>query len=178
VDSGKTVWKNTLPGLKQVWVVLSQYYFFFGLHPPSHFTYFFLVSSSNKVGGCGKYKCHLMGILCVRINRRCSYIDKNVWYIDVMYIEYRYIYRPVILHALSFVLKCKMLPSSLELVLVAFILILPFLYETSRAFRYYIKFFLYYGIVMSTAVVVIPIMMCRPKDVKNLLYVFANWSFP
>ena len=70
--------------------------------------------------------------------------------------------------------KYKMLPSSLELVLVAFILILPFLYETSRAFRYYFKFFIYYGIVMTTAVVVIPIMMCRPKDVRNLLYVFSN----
>ncbi|KDR16862.1 1-acyl-sn-glycerol-3-phosphate acyltransferase alpha isoform X1 [Zootermopsis nevadensis] len=66
-----------------------------------------------------------------------------------------------------------MLPSSLELVLVVFILILPFLYETSRAFRYYIKFFLYYGIVMTTAVVVIPIMMFRPKDVKNLLLASA-----
>jgi len=65
-----------------------------------------------------------------------------------------------------------MLPTSLEMVLVAFILILPFLYDTSRAFRYYFKFFVYYGIVMTTAVVVIPIMMCRPKDVKNLLYVF------
>jgi len=68
--------------------------------------------------------------------------------------------------------ECSMLPTSLEMVLVAFILILPFLYDTSRAFRYYFKFFVYYGIVMTTAVVVIPIMMCRPKDVKNLLYVF------
>ncbi|PSN36827.1 hypothetical protein C0J52_25020 [Blattella germanica] len=63
--------------------------------------------------------------------------------------------------------------SSMELVLVAFILILPFLYETSRAFRYYFKFFVYYGIVMTIAVVVIPIMICRPKDVKNLLLASA-----
>jgi hypothetical protein len=76
----------------------------------------------------------------------------------------------------SCTLNSKMLPSSLELVLVAFILMLPFLYESSRAFRYYFKFFIYYGVVMTTAVVVIPIMMCRPKDVKNLLYVFANYN--
>lgn len=75
----------------------------------------------------------------------------------------------------SCTLNSKMLPSSLEWVLVAFILILPFLYESSKAFRYYFKFFIYYGIVMTTAVVVIPIMMCRPKDVKNLLYVFTNY---
>jgi len=67
-----------------------------------------------------------------------------------------------------------MLPTYLDVVVVAFVLILPFLYDTSRAFRYYFKFFIYYGIVMTTAVVVIPIMMCRPKDVKNLLYVFSN----
>jgi hypothetical protein len=29
---------------------------------------------------------------------------------------------------------------------------------------------------MTTAVVVIPIMICRPKDVKNLLYVFAKYN--
>lgn len=68
-----------------------------------------------------------------------------------------------------FTVKSKMCACSLELVLVAFILILPFLYESSKAFRYYLKFFVYYGIVMTTAVVVIPIMICRPKDVKNLL---------
>ena len=66
-----------------------------------------------------------------------------------------------------------MLPTSLEVVLVAFMLILSFLYYTSRAFRYHFKFFIYYGIVMTTAVVVIPIMMCRPKDVKNLLLASA-----
>ncbi|XP_003424072.1 1-acyl-sn-glycerol-3-phosphate acyltransferase alpha [Nasonia vitripennis] len=63
-----------------------------------------------------------------------------------------------------------MAPSfSLELVLLAFILILPFLYETSRTFRYYFKFLMYYGSVMINAVILIPIMTFRPKNVKNLL---------
>ncbi|XP_067006856.1 1-acyl-sn-glycerol-3-phosphate acyltransferase alpha [Anabrus simplex] len=62
-----------------------------------------------------------------------------------------------------------MAPSSLELILIGFILILPFLYETSKAFRYYFKFFVYYGFVMTTAIVVIPVMIFRPKDVRNLL---------
>ncbi|KAJ8680848.1 hypothetical protein QAD02_016635 [Eretmocerus hayati] len=58
---------------------------------------------------------------------------------------------------------------SLELILVAFILILPFLYETSRTFRYYFKFFVYYAVVMLNAVILIPLMAFRPKNVKNLL---------
>lgn len=62
-----------------------------------------------------------------------------------------------------------MAPSCLEVILVVFIFVLPFLYETSRSFRYYFKFLMYYGIVMTNAVMVIPIMMFRPKDVKNLL---------
>ncbi|OXU25070.1 hypothetical protein TSAR_000908 [Trichomalopsis sarcophagae] len=63
-----------------------------------------------------------------------------------------------------------MSPSfSLELILLAFILILPFLYETSRTFRYYFKFLMYYGSVMVNAVILIPIMTFRPKNVKNLL---------
>ncbi|XP_046739723.1 1-acyl-sn-glycerol-3-phosphate acyltransferase alpha isoform X1 [Diprion similis] len=62
-----------------------------------------------------------------------------------------------------------MAPSCLEVLLVLFILVLPFLYETSKSFRYYFKFLMYYGIVMANAVMVIPIMMFRPGDVKNLL---------
>ncbi|XP_012269768.1 1-acyl-sn-glycerol-3-phosphate acyltransferase alpha [Athalia rosae] len=62
-----------------------------------------------------------------------------------------------------------MAPSCLEVILVVFIFVLPFLYETSRTFRYYFKFLMYYGIVMANAVMVIPIMIFRPWDVKNLL---------
>lgn len=58
---------------------------------------------------------------------------------------------------------------SIELVLLAFILILPFMYETSRTFRYYFKFFLYYATVMLNSVILIPIMLFRPGNVKNLL---------
>ncbi|XP_058803469.1 1-acyl-sn-glycerol-3-phosphate acyltransferase alpha [Phymastichus coffea] len=63
------------------------------------------------------------------------------------------------------------MPSSLsfEVLLVAFVLILPFLYETSRTFRYYFKFLMYYGIVMINAVILIPVMMFRSRNVKNLL---------
>ncbi|XP_066587088.1 1-acyl-sn-glycerol-3-phosphate acyltransferase alpha [Prorops nasuta] len=62
-----------------------------------------------------------------------------------------------------------MAPSCFEVVLVAFILILPFLYETSRTFRYYFKFLVYYGIVMCNAVLLIPLMAFRPGNVKNLI---------
>lgn len=61
--------------------------------------------------------------------------------------------------------------SMLELIVVALLLALPFAYESSPKFRYYLKFSLYYGLVMTTAVFVIPIMMFRPGEVKNLLYV-------
>ncbi|XP_057325030.1 1-acyl-sn-glycerol-3-phosphate acyltransferase alpha [Microplitis mediator] len=62
-----------------------------------------------------------------------------------------------------------MTPSYLEIILVGFILILPFLYETSGTFRYYFKFLLYYGIVMANSLLLIPIMVFRPGNVKNLL---------
>ncbi|KAF7400605.1 hypothetical protein HZH66_005789 [Vespula vulgaris] len=62
-----------------------------------------------------------------------------------------------------------MAPSSFELILVGFILLLPFLYETSRAFRYYFKFIVYYGIVTFTATILIPIFLLRPKSLKNLV---------
>ncbi|XP_034934626.1 1-acyl-sn-glycerol-3-phosphate acyltransferase alpha [Chelonus insularis] len=62
-----------------------------------------------------------------------------------------------------------MAPSYLEIILVGFILILPFLYETSSTFRYYFKFLVYYGIVMANSIILIPIMMFRPGNVKNLL---------
>lgn len=56
-----------------------------------------------------------------------------------------------------------------EVILIGFILILPFLYETSQTFRYYFKFLMYYGIVMANSIIIIPIMSLRPKNVKNLL---------
>jgi lysophosphatidate acyltransferase len=65
--------------------------------------------------------------------------------------------------------------SILELIVVVLLLALPFAYESSPKFRYYLKFSLYYGLVMTTAVFVIPVMMFRPGEVKNLLYVsFIN----
>ena len=65
----------------------------------------------------------------------------------------------------------KMAPSCFEVILVGFILVLPFLYETSRTFRYYFKFLIYYGVVMMTAVVLMPILSLRPGNIKNFLLV-------
>ncbi|TGZ57144.1 1-acyl-sn-glycerol-3-phosphate acyltransferase [Temnothorax longispinosus] len=63
----------------------------------------------------------------------------------------------------------KMPPSCFEVILVGFILVLPFLYETSRTFRYYFKFLIYYGIVMVNAVLLMPVISLRPGNVKNFL---------
>ncbi|XP_024867563.1 1-acyl-sn-glycerol-3-phosphate acyltransferase alpha-like [Temnothorax curvispinosus] len=60
-------------------------------------------------------------------------------------------------------------PSCFEVILVGFILVLPFLYETSRTFRYYFKFLIYYGIVMVNAVLLMPVISLRPGNVKNFL---------
>ncbi|XP_029672511.1 1-acyl-sn-glycerol-3-phosphate acyltransferase alpha isoform X1 [Formica exsecta] len=62
-----------------------------------------------------------------------------------------------------------MAPSCFEVILVGFILVLPFLYETSRNFRYYFKFLVYYGIVMVNAVLLMPLFSLRPGNVKNFL---------
>ncbi|CAL1676801.1 unnamed protein product [Lasius platythorax] len=62
-----------------------------------------------------------------------------------------------------------MAPSCFEVILVGFILVLPFLYETSRTFRYYFKFLVYYGIVMVNAVLLMPLISLRPGNVKNFL---------
>ncbi|XP_017767110.1 PREDICTED: 1-acyl-sn-glycerol-3-phosphate acyltransferase alpha [Eufriesea mexicana] len=62
-----------------------------------------------------------------------------------------------------------MAPSCFEVILIGFILILPFLYEMSRTFRYYFKFFLYYGYLMLSSIVFLPIMMFRPRNVKNFV---------
>ncbi|XP_072765167.1 1-acyl-sn-glycerol-3-phosphate acyltransferase alpha isoform X2 [Anoplolepis gracilipes] len=62
-----------------------------------------------------------------------------------------------------------MAPSCFEVILVGFILVLPFLYETSRTFRYYFKFLVYYGIVMVNAILLMPVISLRPGNVKNFL---------
>ncbi|XP_043253790.1 1-acyl-sn-glycerol-3-phosphate acyltransferase alpha [Colletes gigas] len=62
-----------------------------------------------------------------------------------------------------------MAPLCFEVILVGFILVLPFLYEMSRAFRYYFKFLIYYGCVMVTSITLLPIMLLRPWNVKNFI---------
>ncbi|XP_043475201.1 1-acyl-sn-glycerol-3-phosphate acyltransferase alpha [Leptopilina heterotoma] len=62
-----------------------------------------------------------------------------------------------------------MAPSCFEVILVAFILVLPFLYETSRTFRYYFKFSVYYGSVMFNSVLLIPFFCFRAFNVRNLV---------
>lgn len=60
-------------------------------------------------------------------------------------------------------------PSLVEVFSVFVILALPFLYETSKAFRYYFKFFVYYAGVMLVSIFLIPIMAFKPRDVLNLM---------
>ncbi|KAL1131571.1 hypothetical protein AAG570_011186 [Ranatra chinensis] len=56
-----------------------------------------------------------------------------------------------------------------EFFIISFFLVLPALYEWSNVFRYYFKFFVYYGIIMVTSVIVIPIMVWKPRNVENLI---------
>ncbi|XP_031636282.1 1-acyl-sn-glycerol-3-phosphate acyltransferase alpha [Contarinia nasturtii] len=56
-----------------------------------------------------------------------------------------------------------------EIFVICLILLLPFLYETSHVFRYYFKFAVYYSIVSINSIILIPPMLFRPCDVKNLL---------
>lgn len=58
--------------------------------------------------------------------------------------------------------------SYVELVLAGIILVLPFLYESSQVFRFYLKLFLYYFWVSCMAVILLPVFCLKPKDVKNL----------
>ncbi|XP_033226916.1 1-acyl-sn-glycerol-3-phosphate acyltransferase alpha [Belonocnema kinseyi] len=67
-----------------------------------------------------------------------------------------------------------MAPSCFEVILVASILVLPFLYETSRTFRYYFKFLVYYGVVMVNALLLTPYFCFRPYNVRNLV-VASSW---
>ncbi|KAJ8962040.1 hypothetical protein NQ314_005822 [Rhamnusium bicolor] len=76
-----------------------------------------------------------------------------------------------------------MTASYTEIVLAGCILILPFLYESSHVFRYHLKFFLYYLIVMINSVILIPVYCFKPKNVRNLFisigflqaYLDFNW---
>lgn len=61
--------------------------------------------------------------------------------------------------------------SYAEIILAGCILLLPFLYESSHVFRYYLRFFVYYTWVMSISLVLIPIFLFKPGDVRNFLWV-------
>ncbi|EFN81394.1 1-acyl-sn-glycerol-3-phosphate acyltransferase alpha [Harpegnathos saltator] len=63
--------------------------------------------------------------------------------------------------------------SWFEVILICCILVLPFLYETSRTFRYHFKFFIYYFTVLFNALWLLPIFALRPRNVKN--FVLASW---
>lgn len=54
-------------------------------------------------------------------------------------------------------------------VLVAVIMVTSFLYEFSNRFRLYLKFILYYSMVMLCSVMAIPLIIWRPGDVRNTL---------
>ncbi|XP_014259114.1 1-acyl-sn-glycerol-3-phosphate acyltransferase alpha [Cimex lectularius] len=56
-----------------------------------------------------------------------------------------------------------------EFVSVFVFLLMPILYEHNRVFRYYFKFFVYYGFIMITSIIVIPIMIWKPRNVENLI---------
>ncbi|XP_056632303.1 1-acyl-sn-glycerol-3-phosphate acyltransferase alpha [Diorhabda carinulata] len=64
-----------------------------------------------------------------------------------------------------------------EILLTSCIFIIPFLYESSHVFRYYLKFFLYYAIVMTNSVILIPAYCFKPGNVRNLLVAsdFCGW---
>lgn len=59
--------------------------------------------------------------------------------------------------------------ATAEMLAIFFVLLLPFLYETSHVFRYYFKFLLYYVVVSSFAVFLIPVMLFNARDVTNLM---------
>ncbi|XP_036339268.1 1-acyl-sn-glycerol-3-phosphate acyltransferase alpha isoform X2 [Rhagoletis pomonella] len=65
-----------------------------------------------------------------------------------------------------------MMTSYFELFALFLLLMLPFpfFYENSHIFRYYFKFFIYYGIVSINSIILIPAFLLRPFDVRNLLW--------
>lgn len=62
--------------------------------------------------------------------------------------------------------------SPTEFITIIILLLLPILYEHSHTFRYYLKFVIYYGLIMLTSVLVIPIMIWKPRNVENLMLVY------
>ncbi|XP_060522655.1 1-acyl-sn-glycerol-3-phosphate acyltransferase alpha [Cylas formicarius] len=64
-----------------------------------------------------------------------------------------------------------------EILVVGGLLLLPILYESSHVFRYHLKFFVYYFIVMFNSVLLIPVFCLRAKNVKNLILAsyFCRW---
>ncbi|XP_078686357.1 1-acyl-sn-glycerol-3-phosphate acyltransferase alpha-like [Branchiostoma floridae x Branchiostoma belcheri] len=72
--------------------------------------------------------------------------------------------------------KTKMAVAELEVLhygIIAILLILPVLYETSATFKYFAKFVLYDTIVMCIAVFLMPVLAFRPRDVNN--YRIVSW---
>ncbi|XP_017781817.1 PREDICTED: 1-acyl-sn-glycerol-3-phosphate acyltransferase alpha [Nicrophorus vespilloides] len=70
-------------------------------------------------------------------------------------------------------------PMYVELLMAICCLALPFLYESSQSFRFYVKFISYYVVVSFFAVLFIPIFAFRPKNVRNLVissYICKNVS--
>lgn len=63
-----------------------------------------------------------------------------------------------------------MMASYFELIVLLCLLLIPVLYETSHAFRYYFKFFVYCSVVSTCSIILIPAMAFRPFEVRNLLW--------
>ncbi|BES92965.1 unnamed protein product [Nesidiocoris tenuis] len=59
--------------------------------------------------------------------------------------------------------------SALEFVSICCFLALPVFYEHSSTFRYYFKFFVYYAYIMVASVIVLPVMIMKPRSVENLI---------
>nr|XP_022903497.1 1-acyl-sn-glycerol-3-phosphate acyltransferase alpha [Onthophagus taurus] len=59
--------------------------------------------------------------------------------------------------------------SYTEIIFAFSILLLPFLYETSQAFRYYLKFVTYVVVVSFIALILTPVFIFRIKNVRNLV---------
>ncbi|XP_021704643.1 1-acyl-sn-glycerol-3-phosphate acyltransferase alpha [Aedes aegypti] len=60
--------------------------------------------------------------------------------------------------------------SYYEIFLICGIILMPIFYETSHKFRYFFKFFIYYFVLMINSIILIPAMMFRAKDVRNLIW--------
>ncbi|KAL5012725.1 hypothetical protein ScPMuIL_011276 [Solemya velum] len=58
-----------------------------------------------------------------------------------------------------------------QCLVIAFLLLLPIIYELSTTFKYYAKFTFYYTVVMLLGVVVMIYGLWRPKDVNNYKFV-------